>query len=377
MVKDVIEVRGFDPSNTEVCVGLAHGQGFNKIGFIVKEKEPTNKDDRDKSLLFKNVFKDSGVKRLLIAAMFPVTPENHFNQSQLLKSLGMEGLEWGATPDLKMANILAGKSTGQPSYGCIFCDMPKPYTREFYDLTSLGDLSRLHHEFLANGSNLKKQSDFQNCVNPHLLVGDESDLVIDIINVPGLHLLLGVVDKHLHLLENVFGKEWMDEYLCKINIKRKSYQGSHALEGNQSNIFLEKLPLLEQEIMRSPDSLKIEGLPVLHSLRCFREVKVSCFGQELKKDIYENCIEKFSQVYMSIEGSVITPKIHIIQHHVRDFLKRKGEIHGLGWWSEQAFEAMHCDIKKDWDRVKILQPSHPNFSERLLSFVVRYNSMHL
>ena len=87
--------------------------------------------------------------------------------------------------------------------------------------------------------------------------------------------------------------------------------------------------------------------------------------------------KKFSQTYQKLENMSITPKIHIVQHHVIDFLKRKGEEYGLGWWSEQAFEAVHSDMKKEWDKVKICDKNHPDFPQRLLDFVVRYNSKHL
>ena len=73
----------------------------------------------------------------------------------------------------------------------------------------------------------------------------------------------------------------------------------------------------------------------------------------------------------------ITPKIHIVEHHVVDFLKRKKEEHGLGWWSEQAFEAMHSDIKKEWEKVKICDSDHPDFPTKLLDFVLRYNARHV
>ena len=73
----------------------------------------------------------------------------------------------------------------------------------------------------------------------------------------------------------------------------------------------------------------------------------------------------------------ITPKIHIIEHHIVDFIKLKGEEHGLGWWSEQAFESMHSDMKKEWNSVKISDLNHPDFPERLLNFVIRYNSKHI
>ena len=60
-----------------------------------------------------------------------------------------------------------------------------------------------------------------------------------------------------------------------------------------------------------------------------------------------------------------------------DFLKRKQEEHGLGLWSEQAFEAMHSDVKKEWQTVKICDRNHPDFAQRLLEFVTRYNAKHI
>ena len=218
-----------------------------------------------------------------MAAIIPETPENNHNQMQLLHALGMEGLEWGTTTDLKMANILVGKSSGQPTYGCSFCDMAKPYLSDNYKLLTLEDLQVLHQSYVEAGSNRKNQARYQNCVHPHILAGSPDTLVLDILNVPELHLLIGVVDKHLQGLEKLFSMEWMDDFLKDVNILRKSYQGGHALEGNQSSMFLKKLPELSEKIMREPDDLKIEGLALLHSLHCFKKVQETCFGQDLIK----------------------------------------------------------------------------------------------
>ena len=153
----------------------------------------------------------------------------------------MEGVEWSMTVDLKMALCLVGKSGGQLTFGCPFCDMPKPYTANGYNLLKLGDLAQLHSDYVAAGCPVKTQADYQNCVNPHLLAGDHDSTVLGIINIPELHIMIGVVDKHLTGLENVFGKPWVDRYLKDVHIVRKSYQGSHALEGNQSSDFFKKL----------------------------------------------------------------------------------------------------------------------------------------
>ena len=184
-----------------------------------------------------------------------------------------------------------------------------------------------HAGYVASGSDRKGQSKFHNFVNPYLLAGEPDDLVLGIINVPKLHLIIGVVDKHLTGLENVFGKDWVDQYLKQVYIIRKSYQGGHALEGNQASEFLKKLPHLERKIMDARDELKVEGLELLESLRCFRKVQEACFGQDLR-DNYEHCIKKFSKTYRGLNNMSITPKIHIVERHIIDFFRDREDNHG-------------------------------------------------
>ena len=171
----------------------------------------------------KNSFKHSGVKKLLLAAVVTCCPENHHNQKTMIQSLGMEGLEWGTTVDLKMAMCLIGKAGGQPTYGCPYCDMAKPYVASEFNLLKLKHLVELHESFVAAGSKNKDQAKFQNCVNPNLLSGDPESLILEIIFPPELHLIIGVVDKHSQGSEKVFGWDWVDKYMKKVNIVRKSY----------------------------------------------------------------------------------------------------------------------------------------------------------
>ena len=140
----------------------------------------------EETKLFKKVFKYSAGMRLFLTSVVPETPENHHNQKQMLESIGMEGLEWGSTTDIKMALLLVGKSNGQLTFGCPFCNMRAPYTDDSYDLYSLGDLHELHTAYCNSGSDRKKQAQFQNCVHPNLLAGELQDLIINLLNIPEL-----------------------------------------------------------------------------------------------------------------------------------------------------------------------------------------------
>ena len=54
----------------------------------------------------------------------------------------------------------------------------------------------------------------------------------------------------------------------------------------------------------------------------------------------------------------------------------KGEVAGLGFWSEQAMEAGHHDFKIEWEKVKV-SANHAEYGERLFRTVVRYAGKHL
>ena len=323
-VREVVDARKLQYDEVQVLCGLDNGQQFNKIAFLVKRKEEnemeSGKSKRSEEL-FKAKFKDSGVKKLLLAAIVPACPENHSNQRAMLDALGMDGLEWSSTVDLKMALCLIGKSGGGLTYGCPYCTMAKPYEESEYDLLTLGDLVRLHEGYVAVGRNKKKQIDYQNCVNPNLLAGDPNTTVIKMIFPPELHLMIGVVDKHLQGLEAVLGKCWVDRFLKDENIVRKSYQGQHSLEGNQSSKFLKKLPHLEQAILKESNELVLEATPLLESLKAFSKVKDACFGQELHEE-YINFIKHFSSVYRSLNNMTITPRYTLWNIILWTFLSR-------------------------------------------------------
>ena len=97
--------------------------------------------------------------------------------------------------------------------------MAKPYQESEYNLLTLGRLVELHEGFVQAGGNKKNQAKFQNCVHPNLLAGGPATKVLSILFPPELHLLIGVVDKHLQGLEKVFGLCWVDAFLKNVHGK--------------------------------------------------------------------------------------------------------------------------------------------------------------
>ena len=128
-----------------------------------------------------------------------------------------------------MQMICVGKSSGKPKFGCPYCSACTPYLEEGI-LYTLEDIINLHQSFLEEGSNLRNQSLYQNIINASLITGSPEEKVIEIISVPELHLLLGIVEKFIKEFQNkVFpskemGKAFLDNFLKKVNIVKKEYQ---------------------------------------------------------------------------------------------------------------------------------------------------------
>lgn len=76
---------------------------------------------------------------------------------------------------------------------------------------------------------------------------------------------------------------------------------------------------------------------------------------------------------MALQISV-TPKMHSIFYHVKEFCKANGI--GLGFFVELAFESVHHDYNETWKNFKFHE-DHENYGKAFLRSVCTYNSQHL
>ena len=65
------------------------------------------------------------------------------------------------------------------------------------DHYNLESLCRLYDQWMIDGANLKKAKKYTNVVHPHLLTGNKNKKILELVNIPGLHVLLCVVNKIL------------------------------------------------------------------------------------------------------------------------------------------------------------------------------------
>ena len=156
--------------------------------------------------------------------------------------------------------------------------------------------------------------DFQNFVNQPIITGPSDKLVLDLINLPSLHMLLGVVDKIITSLEAILfsslgeGQIWMDRVLKEVlHIGQKCKQGRQALEGNQARKFIKSVDLVERELKKEKEEVVIKGLPLLEAAKSFNKVVEGCMGVELQPD-WVVFIESFKEKYLATNMSV-TPKV--------------------------------------------------------------------
>ena len=176
------------------------------------------------------------------------------------------------------------------------------------------------------------------------------------------------------------GRKFMNEYLKQPNVSlvRKSYQGAHSLEGNQSRTFLKKIDLLEITLLKQPSQVILNGLPYLAALRALDKVVGACFSVDLDP-AYPSYIEIFKEAYCDLDIS-ITPKVHIIFQHIEEFLLKQNlnrvKKVGLGHFSEQSLESSNHDVNLLWQRVKVSE-DHPEHAQRLKHFCSSYFASHI
>ena len=119
--------------------------------------------------------------------------------------------------------------------------------------------------------------------------------------------------------------------------------------------------------------------PYIRCLNDLNNVVTSCFsvlGPEGTKYLDE--LEAFYLSAVNLVDVTFTPTLHGIVEHVADFFDIWGTEFGLGLYGEQAGESVHYDFEDTVYTAAFKRPeSHPEFGEKLLRAVAKYNSLHL
>ena len=216
---------------------------------------------------------------------------------------------------------------------------------------------------------------FYNVTQPPLLSGPDDKLMLLLLPPPEFHVFEGNVNKLADALNERWSAEegvedrfyiWAESALY---IKREEHR--KAYDGPSCKKILLNIDSLERA---TPGSLN----QYITAFRDFNQVRLACFTTQLL-DSYTRDIRQFNRSCLALRDSNSEPvnlinKMHILFEHVDLFCTLTGK--GLGFYSEQAAEAVHYDYletEKDFQ----CNEENPKFGEYETAGVVRYNRNHL
>ena len=228
--------------------------------------------------------------------------EKYHNLRLIVDNLNISSLDYIVSEDLKVLLQMVGKQTATSEYPCPYCMTSSPDFQKA-DHYTLESLCRMYDQWMADGANLIKAKKYSNVVYPPLITGDKDKKILELVNIPGLHILLGVIDKILKEIEkNLFetkgcGLLFVNRYLSQINICRVSYQEQHRLEGNARYKLLKNIDSFELFFHES--SLGVPAAKYIRVLRNFEKIVHGCFGKSLSSTQFKD-LEEFSTSYRSL-----------------------------------------------------------------------------
>ena len=232
----------------------------------------------------------------------------------------------------------------------------------------MGSLRSSSEKFKAAGSQKKDAKLYDNCINDVLICGNDEDEIIKHLAPPELHLMEGATNHIVKAIIKNGGSQVQDEIAKQLNISRCIQ--NNAFNGNASRKILKNWHIYQ-------DKLPVHLKPFAEGLRLLDKVVTSCFSLALLPE-FEESVDRFIRHYKTLIedfGITVTVKLHIIFNHVPSFCKKTGL--GLGFFSEQATEAINYSfIQEAWERFRVSN-NHAEYGEHLRKAVVSYNSKHL
>lgn len=365
-VQHIMEVRRLEPEKTIVRTQIDGGGGSVKVTASIFQPTLLSYDNTDRSNGVTGE-RYSGVNKLLVLAHVDNIQERYENIRTLVELVKLNQLKTFIAADLKLINVLLGISSHSGKFSCAWCE--SECTLSSGKLRTFGNIQQHYQDFVDAGANLKNMMAFKNVIHSCLLEYDDEQLVLDVIPPPELHLLMGVVNKILDLVIKVW-PEVLDWCRSK-GITRHGYQGG-GLDGNNSKKLLDKLDELSAII-------PIHLLPIVSTLKDFKEIVAGCFGDYLCPLIVSK-IESFSKSYVNLrefsadvlnERLTVSWKVHVVVVHLPQFLKKKKV--GMARFAEQTGEAAHAKMKGTLKRFCVCE-DNPRHGMQMKKAIVNFSS---
>ena len=319
----------------------------------------------------------SGVNKTFLLAALPYSQENYSNIKLLLSQLDMSDMKPTFSPDMKMAIYMIGKVYSTCKFPCIFGSGSSPWV-DVCDLLTVGDSKMWYARFMAAGGK-GTGIEFASFVYEILFQYPDETLLIDILNFPELHVMLGIVQKILDYIQLLSSTKFIDSIIHKLNITETYHRGKKGLNGNACKKLLENPTLITIRSKALPDTCdKVKIAAAAKTLSLFGTMVHSSFGNLVVGD-WRQDITNFCASYRALPGISYPPKFHLVEGHLQQWLERRWsqdksyEGFGCGYWSEQPFEALHDKFDQFWTRYKVGR-EHEDFGKTLRDAVMSWNS---
>lgn len=122
------------------------------------------------------IFKDTGVKKLLLLAVGESIQENYNNIVQLWSALNinaLNGFDCTIAVDLKLGNIIAGLMSHSSAHPCTWCVAPKNGLSNSNELRAIGNISENYDKWIQNGGTFSTAKKFENCIHRPVFARDD------------------------------------------------------------------------------------------------------------------------------------------------------------------------------------------------------------
>ncbi len=345
-INRVAALRKRRPEDFIIKCGIDYGQSFLKVTVTLAESSTTPGVHR-------NASNNGGKKTMLLAVC--QAPETYANLRSLFTLLkASRDFECVYAADLKVVNIVTGLSSHSSRHPCPYCTSKSGLWDTKAPLRTIQMNSDNYELWESTSGNKLFNKIFFNCLNPPLLQSSQPILLI--CPPPPLHIKLDVVNL---LIQRLFAlhPNLEKDVTAALGIDRKDYHGK-SFEGRQCSKILANCDYLE-------DHIPPECLPLINCLRSFGKVMVATFGEDLSSnndDVIKRFGSAFSKVMTSF-GIRMTPKVHIVLHHLPYFIRLTNM--PLGLFSEQVVEEQHARFRRFYDRYRVSCTDHITYSDRL------------
>ena len=376
--------RGLDADNISLLkIGIDVGRGSLKFSMsIVSGKTPPRQKKRvtyNTKLSDIPMFRETGVKKLLLLALVPGATEKYVTVADILQRL-VHDYPAVLCSDLKVVNLVLGLQPHSSKHPCPFCLWMKGDRNQVAPPRTFEHIREWNGKWVDAGGIRSNLMDFFNCEFVPMAIFPRSGRIMDYVPIPELHILMGIVNKLYKEMSRIYENvaKWPAQLYLVADKPRNKFNG------NACRKLLKNILLLRALIDHDFPPIRISRRNAAGQNARLREFALTLgaldtlvhktFGMVLRNG-WASAHAEFTAAYLKL-GISITSKVHIIMAHLPQFIRLQGS--SLGKFSEQAFESVHFDFDNKWLTTHcVVDPKNPKYSSALRQTILEYNAAHL